>query len=49
MTEVELAVGHAHEHLDDAGHPIDPAQAEALDDSVLLLIGELENVEVAAA
>ena len=48
VTEVELAVGHAHEHLDDAGHPIDPAQAEALGDSVLILIGELENLEVAA-
>jgi chromate reductase len=48
VTEVELAVGHAHKHLDDAGHPIDPAQAEALHDSVLMLLGELENVELAA-
>jgi chromate reductase, NAD(P)H dehydrogenase (quinone) len=48
VTEVELAVGHAHEHLDDAGHPIDPAQAEALDDSVRILVGELENLGVAA-
>jgi chromate reductase, NAD(P)H dehydrogenase (quinone) len=48
VIEVELAVGHAHEHLDAAGHLIDPAQEEALRDSVLLLVGELENVEVAA-
>jgi chromate reductase, NAD(P)H dehydrogenase (quinone) len=48
VTEVELAVGHAQEHLDDAGRPIDPGQAEALRDSVLILLGELENVQVAA-
>jgi chromate reductase len=48
VTEVELAVGHAHEHLDPAGHPDDPAQKEALRDSVLILLGELENLEVAA-
>jgi len=48
VTEVELAVGHAHEHLDDAGHPTDPAQAEALHDAVLVLLGELENVELGA-
>ena len=48
VTEVELAVGHAHEHLDDAGHPIDPAQAEALRDSVLTLLGELPQLEMAA-
>jgi chromate reductase, NAD(P)H dehydrogenase (quinone) len=48
VIEVELAVGHAHEHLDEAGHPTDPAQEEALRDSVLVLLGELENVEVAA-
>src|SRR3954454_17452628 len=42
VTEVELAVGHAHEHLDDAGHPIDPAQAEALRDAVVVLLSELE-------
>jgi hypothetical protein len=30
VTDAELAVGHVHEHLDHAGHPIDPAQAEAL-------------------
>jgi chromate reductase, NAD(P)H dehydrogenase (quinone) len=48
VVEVELAVGHAHEHLDEAGHPDDPAQEEALLDSVKLLLGELVNAEVAA-
>src|SRR3954465_2539401 len=48
VTEVELAVGHAHEHLDPAGHLADPAQQEALEDSVRVLLGELENAEVAA-
>jgi chromate reductase, NAD(P)H dehydrogenase (quinone) len=48
VIEVELAVGHAHEHLDDGGHPIDPAQDEALHDSILVLLGERQNVEVAA-
>ncbi len=47
VVEVELAVGHAHEHLDAAGHPIDSAQEEALHDSVLVLLGELQNVAVA--
>jgi chromate reductase, NAD(P)H dehydrogenase (quinone) len=48
VTEVELAVGHAHEHFDLAGHLVDPAQEEALRDSVRVLLGELANVEVAA-
>ena len=48
VVDVELAIGHAHEHLDAAGHPTDPEQAEALNDSVLILLGELENVELAA-
>jgi chromate reductase, NAD(P)H dehydrogenase (quinone) len=48
VTEVELAVGHAHEQLDDAGHPIDPAQAEALHDSVGILLGELQQLDMAA-
>jgi chromate reductase, NAD(P)H dehydrogenase (quinone) len=47
VTEVELAVGHAHEHLDRAGHLDDPAQEEALRDSVGVLLGELENADVA--
>ena len=41
VAEVELAVGHAHEHLDPAGHPSDPAQEEALRDSVGVLLGEV--------
>jgi chromate reductase, NAD(P)H dehydrogenase (quinone) len=48
VTEVELAVGHAHEHLDSAGRLVDPAQQEALRDSVRVLLGQLENAEVAA-
>ena len=48
VTEVELALGHAHEHLDPAGHLADPTQQEALRDSVRVLLGELENAEVAA-
>jgi chromate reductase, NAD(P)H dehydrogenase (quinone) len=48
VTEVELAVGHAHEHLDPAGQLVDPTQEEALRDSVRVLLGELESTEVAA-
>ena len=48
VAEVELAVGHAHEHLDLAGHPSDPAQAEALRDSVGVLLGEVPHLAVAA-
>jgi chromate reductase, NAD(P)H dehydrogenase (quinone) len=48
VTEVELAVGHAHEHLDPAGRLADPSQEEALRDSVQILLGELENAAVAA-
>jgi chromate reductase, NAD(P)H dehydrogenase (quinone) len=48
VSEVELAVGHAHEHLDSAGYPTDPAQQEALRDSVGILLGQLDNLEVAA-
>jgi len=48
VTEVELAVGHAHEHLDPAGHPIDAAQAEALRDSVATLMAELRQLDIAA-
>jgi hypothetical protein len=49
VTEVELALGHAHEHLDGAGRLADPTQEEALRDSVRVLLGELENAEVAAS
>jgi chromate reductase len=48
VAEVELAVGHAHEHLDQAGHPTDPAQQEALRDSVRVLLAALEGAAVAA-
>ena len=48
MSEVELAVGHAHEQLDPAGHPADPTQEEALRDSIRVLLGEREIAEVAA-
>jgi chromate reductase, NAD(P)H dehydrogenase (quinone) len=48
VTDVDLAMSHAHEHLDDAGHPTDPNQAEALHDLVLTLLSELENVDLAA-
>jgi chromate reductase len=48
VAEVELAVGHAHEHLDLAGHPSDPAQAEALRDSVGILLGEVPQLAAAA-
>jgi chromate reductase len=48
VCDVELAVGHAHEHLDVDGHPTDPAQQEALRDSVGILLGELVSSEVAA-
>jgi chromate reductase, NAD(P)H dehydrogenase (quinone) len=48
VSEVELAVGHAPEHLDPAGRLVDPTQQEALLDSVGVLLGELQNVEVAA-
>ena len=48
VSEVELAIGHAHEHLDHAGHPLDPAQAEALRDSVAMLMAEPQKLNVAA-
>jgi hypothetical protein len=35
--------------LDRAGHPADPAQAEALLDSVHVLLGELQNAQLAVA
>jgi chromate reductase, NAD(P)H dehydrogenase (quinone) len=48
VTDVELAVGHAHEQLDDVGHPVDPAQAEALHDSVAMILGQLQHLDMAA-
>jgi chromate reductase, NAD(P)H dehydrogenase (quinone) len=48
VMEVELAVGHAHEHLDPSGHPTDPAQEEALGDTMGVLLGEPQDLAVAA-
>jgi chromate reductase, NAD(P)H dehydrogenase (quinone) len=48
VADVELAVGHAHEHLGPDGRLTDPAQEEALRDSVRTLLGELESLELAA-
>ena len=48
VSEVEVAIGHAHEHLDPFGRPTDPAQEEALRDAVSILLGERQNAEVAA-
>ena len=48
VAEVELAVGHAHQHLDFARHPSDPAQAEALRDSVGILLREVPHLALAA-
>ena len=48
VSEVELAIGHAHEQLDRAGHPFDPAQTEALRDSVAVLMAEPQKLDVAA-
>jgi chromate reductase, NAD(P)H dehydrogenase (quinone) len=48
VMEVELAVGHAHEHLDPAGYPEDPTQEEALRDTVGVLLGEPQDLAVAA-
>jgi chromate reductase len=49
VAEAELAVGHAHEHLDPFGHPVEPAQREALADAVGVLLGELGDVAAVAA
>jgi chromate reductase, NAD(P)H dehydrogenase (quinone) len=48
VTEVELALGHAHEHLDAEGRLVDPGHEEALRDSVQVLLAELAVAEVAA-
>lgn len=48
VAEVELAVGHAHEHLDPAGYPTDPAQAESLREAVGFWLGEPQDLPVAA-
>jgi chromate reductase, NAD(P)H dehydrogenase (quinone) len=49
VAEAELAVGHAHEQLDPFGHPVDPAQREALRDSVEVLLSEVHDVAALAA
>jgi chromate reductase, NAD(P)H dehydrogenase (quinone) len=49
VAEAELAVGHAHEHLDPFGHPVDPAQREALRESVEVLLSDLYDVPAMAA
>ena len=48
VADVELAVGHAHEHLDSDGRPIDPAQQAALRDAVAVFVGLLAPAAVAA-
>ena len=48
VTDVELAVGHAHEHMGPNGELADPSQREALRDSIQILLGELENADVAS-
>ena len=49
VTEVELAIGHAHENLDPDGKPTDRTQQRALDDSVRILLGELQHLDVVAS
>ena len=49
VAEAELAVGHAHEHLNPSGHPVEPAQREALVDAVGVLLSELDDVAALAA
>jgi chromate reductase len=48
VAEVELAIGHAHEHLGADGRLVDPSQQEALCDSIGVLLAELRPVESAA-
>jgi chromate reductase, NAD(P)H dehydrogenase (quinone) len=43
VVDVELAIGHAHERLDERGHPVDDGQAEALADALGVLLGELDR------
>jgi chromate reductase, NAD(P)H dehydrogenase (quinone) len=45
VADVELALGHAHEHLDADGRPTDPEQEEALRDSVAILLGSLPDAQ----
>jgi chromate reductase len=45
VADVELALGHAHEHFDADGRPTDPEQEEALRDSVAVLLGSLPDAQ----
>ena len=47
VTEVELAIGHAHENLHPDGQPADPGQRQALHDSIRILLGESVDLDVA--
>jgi chromate reductase, NAD(P)H dehydrogenase (quinone) len=48
VAEVELAIGHAHEHLDADGRLREPGQQEALRDSIGVLLAQPQRVETAA-
>ena len=48
VTEAELAVGHAHEKLDDEGHLVDDDVRTGLRESLELLLAEATPVQVAA-
>jgi chromate reductase len=48
VTDVELAVGHAAEKFDDAGHLADDDVRETLRDSVATLLAEVDPVAAAA-
>jgi hypothetical protein len=48
VTEAELAVGHAHEKLDDEGHLVDDDVRTGLRESLELLLAEATPARVAA-
>jgi hypothetical protein len=48
VIEVELALGHAHEHLDPDGRLVDPTHDAALRDCIGALLGELQYLPLAA-
>ncbi len=48
VAEAELAVGHAHEKLDDEGRLVDDDVREGLREALDLLLAEISPVEVAA-
>jgi chromate reductase len=43
VVDVELAIGHAHERLDESGRPLDEGRAESLADAMCVLLGELDR------